>query len=285
MEISGKTIVCGLIGDPVEHSMSPAMQNAAFHELGLDCVYVPFRVKSHDLSRAIEAMRGLNIRGFNVTIPHKVLVMGLLDKLDDLAGKIGAVNTIANDGGVLTGYNTDADGFIRPLLDKGIDPKDKQVLVIGAGGAARAICLALADKGADLIILNRTLERAGELADRLSQHSLRPARIGQLNAHNLKEATKVADIIVNTTSLGMGSSNETPVPQNLLRSGAIVCDIVYSPVKTRLLKEAEAVGCVTVRGIEMLAWQGALAFERWTGQTAPIALMKEELVRHIEHEN
>ena len=135
--ISGKTIICGIIGDPIEHTMSPVMHNAAFKTLGLDYVYVPFKVKSLELRKAIEGIRGLNIRGVNVTIPHKVAVMQFLDRIDPLAEKIGAVNTIVNDGGILTGYNTDATGFLQTLHDKDIEPAEKKVLLLGAGGAAR----------------------------------------------------------------------------------------------------------------------------------------------------
>ncbi|MFH1031924.1 MAG: shikimate dehydrogenase, partial [Chloroflexota bacterium] len=169
--ISGKTKLCGLIGNPVEHSMSPAMHNAAFKEMGLDYLYFPFRVKKEDLGKAIEGMRALGIRGLNVTIPHKVVVIEFLDELDGLAKKIGAVNTIVNNDGKLKGYNTDASGFLQPLLEKGINPRDKSVVVLGAGGASRAISFVLADKGAHLVILNRRVAGAKELAGRISETS------------------------------------------------------------------------------------------------------------------
>ena len=156
--ISGKTRPCGLIGDPVEHTMSPAMHNAAFARMGLDYVYAPFRVKKDDLAQAIAGMRALNIRGLNVTIPHKVNVIPLLDELDSLAEKIGAVNTIVNDDGVLKGYNTDASGFLQTLQERGIEPEGKRVVVLGAGGASRAISFILAESGARLVILNRIEE-------------------------------------------------------------------------------------------------------------------------------
>ena len=155
--ISGKTKLCGVIGDPIEHTMSPAMQNAAFRGKGVDYLYVAFRVKPEELGKAIAGMRALNIRGLNVTIPHKVTVIPFLDELDPLAEKIGAVNTIVNEDGVLKGYNTDASGFLQALLEKGIKPAGKKVVILGAGGASRAISLTLADRGAHLVILNLSL--------------------------------------------------------------------------------------------------------------------------------
>ena len=203
--VSGKTRVCGLIGDPVEHTMSPVMHNAAFRELGIDYLYVPFRVKKEELGRAIEGMRALHIKGLNVTIPHKVAVLQFLDKLDPLAEKIGAVNTIVNEDGVLTGYNTDATGFLQALLERGIKPEEKNVVILGAGGASRAISFILADKGANLVILNRLLELdwAQELAGRLSQIFTKEVPALELNRENLEVALGKADILVNATSVGM----------------------------------------------------------------------------------
>src|SRR4030042_289622 len=157
--VSGKTVICGVIGDPIEHTMSPVMHNAAFRELGLDYVYVPFRVRREQLDRAIEGMRALNIRGLNVTIPHKVAVIPLLDELDPLAEKIGAVNTITNDDGILTGSTTDATGFLQALLEEGIQPEGENIAILGAGGAAKGIAFILAERGANLTILNRHLDR------------------------------------------------------------------------------------------------------------------------------
>ena len=286
MNISARTIVCGLIGDPVEHSMSPAMQNAAFHELNLDYLYVAFRVKAKDVGSAIAGMRALNIRGLNVTIPHKMAVIPFLDEVDRLASKIGAVNTIVNEAGVLTGYNTDAGGFLQPLLERGIGLKGNQVLVIGAGGAARGITFALAESGASVVILNRTAGRAYDLARQLSKHFPGQHTGGELNTDSLAAAIVDAKLVVNTTSVGMGAAeNETPIPAKLLRQDALVYDIVYNPLRTRLFSEAQEAGCATIAGAEMLAWQGALAFQKWTGHRAPIELMKREVVRNLTHEN
>ena len=283
--ISGRTGLCGVIGDPIEHTMSPVMHNAAFHETGLDYVYTAFRVRSEELGEAIRGMRALNIRGLNVTIPHKVAVIPFLDEVDSLAEKIGAVNTIVNDNGVLKGYNTDASGFLQVLLEKGVDPQGKRVLVLGAGGASRAVSLALGERGARLFIFNRMeeLDWAYELAARVGQHSEHEAEAGELHRQNLAGVLPNMDILVNTTSVGMSpETDRTPVDADLLRPGLVVFDIVYNPLKTRLLSEAEAAGAETVRGIDMLAWQGALAFEKWTGVQAPVDLMKREAIRLLE---
>ena len=285
-EISGKTKICGVIGDPIEHTMSPVMHNAAFQELGIDYLYVPFRVRKEELGKAIEGMRALNIRGLNVTIPHKVNVIPLLDELDPLIEKIGAVNTIVNNGGVLKGYNTDATGFLQALLEGEVEPKGKNTVILGAGGASRAISFILAERGAHLFILNRSVSRAEELAGRISQTFKNGIKAFKLDEENLSAVLKGADILVNTTSVGMSPNvDESPLPAKLLRPGLVVFDIVYNPVKTRLLREAGAAGAQTISGIEMLVWQGALAFEKWTAQKAPLELMKREAIKALGHED
>ena len=282
--ISGRARICGVIGDPIEHTMSPVMHNAAFEKLGLDYLYIPFRVKREELGRAIEGMKALNIRGLNVTIPHKVAVIPFLDELDPLAEKIGAVNTIVNDDGVLKGYNTDAGGFMQALLEKGIEPKGKRVVVLGAGGASRAVSFILAERGAGLVILNRLLELAWaeELAVRISHSFKKEVEALELSEGNLTIALGKADILVNATSVGMTDIGETPVLSRLLTPGLIVFDVIYNPVKTRLLAEAESAGAETISGLDMLVWQGALAFEMWTGQKAPVELMKEVTIEVLQ---
>jgi len=284
--ISGRTRLCGVIGDPIEHTMSPAMHNAAFAQMGLDYVYVTFKVKKEGLGQAIDGMRGLNIKGLSVTIPHKVAVIPLLDKLDPLAERIGAVNTITNDDGVLTGSNTDAGGSLQALLTRGIEPKGKKIVILGAGGASRAISFILAERGAHLAILNRQLERAEALAGRLSSFFTQEVKTLELVAENLNEVLPEADILVNTTSVGMSPNiNKTPVPAKLLRHGLVVFDIVYNPIETRLLREAEEAGAEIISGVDMFVWQGALAFEKWTGQKAPLDLMKREVLKALGHED
>jgi shikimate dehydrogenase len=250
--ISGQTTICGIIGDPIGHTMSPAMHNAAFKSLGLNYVYVPFKVKSMELRKAIEGIRGLNLRGVNVTIPHKVAVVQLLDKLDPLAERIGAVNTIVNDEGILTGYNTDATGFLQTLHDRNIEPAEKKVLLLGAGGAARAIGHILTREKAKVTILNRKqdLSWAEDLAARLSRNYKTDVKALELTPENLKKAISNAEILVNATSLGMSPEiDATPVPAELLRADLTVFDVVYNPLQTRLLREAKAAGAKTIDGL------------------------------------
>lgn len=287
--ISGKTKLCGIIGDPIEHTMSPVMHNAAFRKMGLDYWYVPFRVRKEGLGKAIEGMKALNIKGLNVTIPHKVAVIPLLDELDPLAEKIGAVNTIVNDKGNLTGYNTDATGFLQALLESGIEPKGKNVVILGAGGASRAISFILAEREVHLVILNRLLELdwAEELAGRISDIFGGEVEALELVKENLAGVLEKADILVNATSVGMSPNvNETPVLSDLLKSSLTVFDVVYNPIKTRLLREAEQIGARTISGLDMLVWQGASAFEKWTGVKAPVKLMSEQVIKMLEgHED
>jgi len=193
-----------------------------------------------------------------------------------------------NDGGVLTGYNTDATGFLQALLEKGVESEGKKVVILGAGGAARAISFILAERGGHLVILNRLLELdwAEELAQRVSKVSKKEVKALELNEKNLEVVLEGADILINATSVGMSPDiNKTPVPARLLKPGLIVFDIVYNPIQTRLLKEAEAAGAQTIGGLDMLVWQGAIAFEKWTGQKAPLDLMKREAIKGLGHEN
>jgi len=285
--VTGKTSLCGLIGDPVEHSMSPAMHNAAFDRMGLDFCYVPFRVKPEDLPPAIAGMKALNIRGFNVTIPHKVDIMPLLDEIDPLAQRIGAVNTVVNNNGVLQGFNTDAVGFLEALVQKGIEPKGKKVVVVGAGGAGRAVSYILAERGAHLTILNRLqeLDWAEKLASQLTQNFGGDVRALELTVENLSSVLVGDYILVNTTSVGMSPDrNDTPIPADLLKSSLVVFDVVYNPLKTKLLREAERTGAQTISGLDMLVWQGALSFELWTGVRPPIELMKQVATRLLSND-
>ncbi|MDD5339040.1 MAG: shikimate dehydrogenase [Dehalococcoidales bacterium] len=284
--ITGRTKICALIGDPVEHSVSPAMHNAAFQKLGLDYFYVPFRVAPEQLKQAVAGFRALNLRGFNVTIPHKVAVIPLLDKLDPLAQKIGAVNTVVNDNGKLTGFNTDTEGFLRALVEKGFKPKNKKVVVLGAGGASRAICYILAQQGALLTILNRRqeLDWALDIARFITKNFKQ--KVAALELSHLADILP-ADLLINATSVGMSpNAKACPVPTRLLKGVPLVFDIVYNPIKTKLIKDAAVAGAMTIGGVDMLAWQGALAFEKWTGQKAPLDLMRRTAVKILErHED
>jgi shikimate dehydrogenase len=278
--ITAKTSVVGLIGWPVSHSVSPAMHNAAFAHLGLDWAYLPLPVdpaRPDAVAQAVLGLRALGLRGANVTVPHKQAVMPALDQLTPAAQAIGAVNTIvvAEDGALL-GDNTDAPGFIADLREHGVDPAGLNVLVLGAGGSARAVVYGLADAGArTIVIANRTVARAATLASALGpQHP--GCRIAAIALDNLPAHAAGADLIVNCTALGMTPQVESsPWPEDLpFRAEQVVYDLVYNPRQTRLLQQAAAAGAQAIGGIGMLVWQGALAFQRWTGQPAPVAVMR-----------
>lgn len=261
------------------------MHNAAFTKLGIDYVYIPFKVKSMELRKAVEGIRGLNLRGVNVTIPHKVAVMQFLDRIDPLAENIGAANTVVNDGGILTGYNTDATGFLQALHDRNIEPAEKRVLLLGAGGAARAISHILTREKARLIILNRKQELSWveDLAARLSRNYKADIKVGELTSENLKKAMNNIDLLVNATSLGMSPEiDATPVPAELLHANLTVFDAVYNPLRTRLLREAGAAGAKTIDGLEMLVRQGAASFEIWTAIKPPVDVMRQSALSLLQ---
>lgn len=281
MEISGKTNIVGLIGWPTGHSVSPAMHNAAFAELGLDWRYVPLPVPVDPPERIGEAVRGLRalgLRGANVTVPHKQAVMPHLDQLSPAAQAIGAVNTIRIEpDGSLLGDNTDAPGFVADLRDHGVDPAGKRVLVLGAGGSARAVVYGLATAGSRAVaIANRSPDRAQSLAAEM-QHLFADCRI---TAHALPDAIPTlagnADLIINTTSLGMTPKIEgLPWDEGVsFLPGQVVYDLVYNPPQTRLLQKAAADGAKGIGGLGMLIWQGAIAFELWTGQQPSTETMR-----------
>lgn len=276
MVIKGSTKVVGLIGEPVEHSFSPPMHNEAFKTLGLDYVYVPFNVSPNNLKSAIEGANSLNIQGLNVTIPHKINVINYLNELDPIAELIGAVNTI--DFKNLKGYNTDGIGCIR-AIEEVTKIKDKNIVVAGAGGAARAIVFYLAKYGAEEVnILNRNLKKAENLANDLLASNL----ISNVNSSDISEISKFisdADILIDTTPIGMhpNVSDEPIVKAADIHEELVVNDIVYNPNETVLLKEAIKANAKVVYGIKMLLYQGAESFKIWTGGEAPIDVMEAKL--------
>ena len=272
MRPDARTQLCGIVGNPVEHSLSPAMHNAAFERLGLNFVYLAFRVT--DVEGAIRGARALNLRGLSVTVPHKVAVIPHLDEIDPVARAIGAVNTVVNDAGRLKGYNTDWTGFVRSL-EAHVPAAGRRVALLGAGGAARAIAFGLREKGAALTILNRAEEiaMARDLAAEIG------CPYGDLSRTDVVAA---ADIVVNATSVGMAPlQDKVPVDAAGLRPEQVVVDIVYNPMETRFLREAAARGCRTVPGYEMLLLQGVTQFELWTGASAPVDLMRSILVERL----
>jgi len=276
MKVSGKTKVCGLIGDPVEHSLSPCLQNAAFKHCGLDFVYVVFRVKKEELKEAISGTRSLGIHGLNVTMPHKINVIQYLNDLDETAKNIGSVNTILNKNGRLIGYTTDGKGALEALRHNGVNPSGKKIVILGAGGASRSVSLTLAKEAKELVILNRTLTKAEELAEELkaSKDTNAIAKAKELNHQNAKQELLDANILINATSLGMRPHDTLmPVNPSLLRSDLAVFDLVYEPIETRLLAEAKKKGATIIDGLTMLVFQGAVSFEIWTGEKAPLEVM------------
>ena len=275
MKISGKTKVCAIIGDPVGHSLSPVMHNAAFKELGLNIVYVAFPVKTDKLEDAIKGAKSLGLLGLNVTMPHKHAVMQYLDETDSTAKTLGAVNTILNERGKLFGYNTDGKGAMIALQENCVDSEEKMLLV-GAGGAAKAIAFQTAQETEELVILNRTEEKAKQLANLINKTFGTKVKGKILSAEVLKEELETTNVLVNATSVGMSpDADASPVPADLLHSGLCVMDIVYNPLETKLLKDAKAVGAKVVSGLEMLLYQGAVAFEIWTNCPAPVDVMKK----------
>jgi len=279
VSLSGATRVVGLFGYPVGHSRSPAMQNAAFQARGLDCVYVPFNVHPEQLPEAVEAIRSLGMVGVNLTIPHKQNVIELLDMVNEDARQIGSVNTIVNVGGVLEGYSTDGQGFIRALKEAWKSPEGRKVVVLGAGGTARATVFALIKSGAEVAIANRTISRAEELAEAVYKNfaGLRITAM-TLESAAARYSIKNADLVVNCTSVGMFPNVDAqPIPMDYLHPKLFVYDQIYNPWETRLLAAAKRLGCGVANGAGMLVHQGAIAFELWTGQTAPVEAMWETM--------
>ncbi len=273
MRINGKTRLTGIIGFPVKHSLSPEMHNTAFDHLGLNFCYVPLEVRPEDLKDAVKGLKALGFVGANVTIPHKQAVIAYLDGVDEEASFIGAVNTITREGNSLIGHNTDGRGFIQSLKDEGIDLAGKEVFLLGAGGAARAVAFAIAPEVSRLYIYNRTAERGLELAMKLKKLNPEVAFTSNLNY------CKISDIVINATSVGLKETDPLPIDPDYLREGQIVYDLIYR--QTPLLREASRRGCRTIDGTGMLLHQGAEAFRLWTGVEPPLDLMREVLLERL----
>lgn len=271
------TLLAGIFGHPLGHSISPAFQQAAFDHLGIDATYQAWETPPETLGDAVSGLRADTYLGANVTIPHKQAVLRHLDTVEPLAASIGAVNTIVRDGDRLIGHNTDAYGFVQSLRrEADFQPAGKRVVLIGAGGAARAAVHGLAQESiASLVIANRTLGNAVSLADEMS-NGLIDVHAVELNPEPLEAHCSTADLIVNTTSIGMfhgPADGRSPIPQALIPGGCLVYDIVYNPQDTPLLKAARLAGAQTLGGLPMLVYQGAASFELWTGLSAPVSVM------------
>lgn len=279
MDINAQTQFCGVIGNPVEHSLSPAIHNAAFQKLGLNFVYLAFRVEA--IGDAIKGLRALgSFRGASVTIPHKVAAVPLLDAIEPTARHIGAINTIVSTGGTLTGYNTDATGALRALREGDVTVTGRQVIMLGSGGAARAIAFALGTEARidRLAILGIDEGERTALARDLRSKTGMTVLDLPLDEGALRKTLPDAHVLIHCTPTGMSpKAQETSVPAALLHAGLTVMDIVYNPRDTRLLNDAKAAGCLTIPGIEMFLHQAAAQFELWTNQAAPTDVMRKVL--------
>lgn len=284
--IRGDTKVVGVFGWPVEHSLSPAMHNAAFIALGMPYIYIPFPVRPDAIGTAIRSLPSLGIVGINLTIPHKETVMPFLDEITQEAKEIGAVNTVHCVDGQLLGDNTDGRGFYQPLETMGFRAYGKLAVVIGAGGAARSVVYRLIKSGARVILSNRTKARAEQLAQDVYNAGYSHEKIEIVadgDIQRLSRAIKDADLLVQTTRVGMyPNANEMPsIPMESIHREMIVYDLIYNPLKSRLLQAAELHGCSTISGVQMLVTQGAFAFERWTGVWPPTDVMEAAVVESL----
>ncbi|MFP4501772.1 MAG: shikimate dehydrogenase [Candidatus Hydrogenedentota bacterium] len=284
MKIDTHTQVCAVIGNPVAHSLSPAMHNAAFAAAGLNYVYVAFEVA--DVADCLTGVRALpGFRGLSVTIPHKEAAMQHVDHVDPLAARVGCINTVTNTDGRLAGSNTDGLGTLRAFSEAGVSLAGKRVLFMGAGGAVRAVAFAMLERAgvAGITILGRSPERLHRLLDNLRSAATVPVEGGTIAA-DTAAAVATHDVIVQGTPMGMYPHHEgaTCVPAALLQPGHVVFDMVYRPMKTRLIGDAEAAGCTVIPGLEMLVNQAVLQFEQWTSAAAPRAVMRAALVAELE---
>ncbi len=269
----------GVIGDPIAHSMSPAMHNDLFEHYQIDAVYKPFHIKKGELQEGLKQLREMDISGFNVTVPHKTEIMPYLDHLDPLSEAIGAVNTVVNDGGKWIGYNTDGSGYIKGILQQIDSLLDKEVLIIGAGGAARAIYYTMASMGVKrLDLCNRTFEKANVLVQ-VCPYSV-PTNV--LTNEQAETNLFQYDLIVQTTPIGMSPNiNNQPLSIASMKKNCFVSDIIYNPLETQFLKNAKEAGAITQNGISMFVFQGALAFEKWTGIFPNTLRMEENVLKQL----
>lgn len=281
--IDGNTKICGIIGDPVGHSLSPRMHNAAFKARALNFVYVAFNVKKEALAEAVTGLRALRILGINVTIPHKVDIINHLDDLDASARRLDAVNTVVRSNSLLVGFNTDVEGFLAPLRSRGIRLSGTRVTVLGSGGAARSCVAGLSIGGCESItVLGRTGSRMRELSHALKGTAGDKLNTKPLTPKTIKETVKASDIIINATPLGMHPNiADSPVSAELLRTDLLVYDLVYNPIKTKLLEYAESAGASTIPGYEMLVAQGSAAFRLWTQTDPPVEVMERAVLEGL----
>jgi len=274
--ISGTTRFLFVIGDPIEHSLSPIFQNAAIREVGMDAVYLAARVEPRDLEVAVGGLSGLGCLGFNVTMPHKVPIMEYMFELDESARSAGAVNTVKNAEGRLLGYNTDCLGVSEALIGAGFRANGEKAVVLGAGGAARATCIALRDRAGEMTIVNRTYETALELVAKLRGQGIEAEAV---RWELMPQALEGSSLLVNTTSRGMHPAvDDSPVPKDLLSPEMTVLDLIYYPWRTKLLRDAEEMGSRTISGLDVLVYQGAESFRIWFNREPDVQLMMSSAV-------
>ncbi len=280
--VTARTKILCVIGHPIEHSMSPIMHNAAIQDLGLDYLYIAFDIPPNRLKEAIKGLKTLNIRGINVTLPYKEKVMKFVDKVDQTAQNIGAINTIKNENGLLIGRNTDAEGANKALLDARCKIIGKNVVLIGAGGAAKAISYSLASDINKITIINRSEDRARKLVNELKNKRDINIESKKYNEIILKEEISNADILINATPIGMFPMMDiSPVSKKILHKDLFVFDLIYNPLETQLIKDSKEIGCQTLSGLDMLVNQGALAFEWWTKKKPNLELMKLKIIEYL----
>lgn len=282
MRIDGETKVVGLIGYPIGHTLSPTMHNRAFEYLDLNYIYLPFPVEENNLKGALRALPALGIVGANVTLPYKEKVLAYLDEVTEEVELTGAVNTILVKENRLIGYNTDGKGFVAFLRKgAGIDPRGKRVVIIGAGGAGRAVSIQLAKEGMERIALfDIVFDKAQDLASHIEKY-ISKVKATALREEGLEKEIRGADILINATPVGIKPDDPPPIDPKLLHPNLLVYDLIYNPPKTRLLSEAEEIGAKTLNGMGMLLYQGALAFTIWTGKEAPIEVMARALEEEL----
>ncbi|HAQ39683.1 MAG TPA: shikimate dehydrogenase [Clostridiales bacterium] len=276
LEVNIETKLSGLLGYPLSQSLSALMQNAAFKECLLNKIYIPIEVTAENLETVVRGISKMNFDGFNITKPYKIEIMKYLDETDEYARLIGAVNTVAVKNGMLKGYNTDGTGFLRSFEEKsGTKIEGKTVFILGCGGAARAVSMTLAlNNSGKIYICNRTYESAVSLAEEISIKTGRCNAAVPMVYKDMEEAIGDSDVLINCTSVGMiPGRDETPLDKSLLNRNLTVCDVIYNPRRTRLIRDAEEAGSKTVTGEAMLVYQGAEAFELWTKKAAPVKTM------------
>ena len=281
-EITGHTKLFGVLGTPISHSISPQMHNEAFRQLGMDCVYVAFEVGEEGMRAAVEGLRTLNVRGYNVTMPNKNIMATLCDKLSPAAEIIGAVNTVVNDNGILTGYTTDGTGYMRAALDAGHNIIGKKMTLLGAGGASTAVFVQAALDGlSEISIFSRSNskfnERAKNIIEKLKEHTTCKVNLYDLEDEaRLRHEISESAILTNGTSVGMAPNTDHSIINDIsmFHKDLIVSDIIYNPRETKLMRLAKEAGCPTFNGLYMLLYQGAEAFKIWTGQDMPVDIIK-----------